>query len=228
MNLVQVYVENNNAHWIQKNIFVQNWTTRTLDHWIPTNKQLEVLNDQSQYRFVVGGRRVGKTDIIIVDALCNAIRHDNVECIILTRFNNISSIIMKCIEDRMEMSPTAMAKYSKCDRQSLYFTNGSSIKVRKYERLKDANLRTCDYIYIDEAFDILLPHYLDMIIDQNPTVKITAVGTPHTHSRISFGEINPCFKVHHIPVTDPNMIENQRNLCYNEEVYRTNILGEFI
>lgn len=231
MNLVQSYIENDNAHWIRNNLYVQNWTTGTLDHWIPSDQQLEVLSDKSQYRLVAGGRRVGKTDIIVVDSIGNAIRNANTECIILTPYNNMASVLVSAILDRIDTSPIVRKQFDKVERQNIYFNNGSRIHVRKYDRPADANLNTCNYLYIDEVFRLLAqaPRFLTNITEQRPGISILATGSP------CIGAINvvdPRFTLHRLPMTECSMVTEEMIESMRSQLdslrFRTEVLGELL
>jgi hypothetical protein len=229
--IVVTSIEKDNLHWICSNIYTQNWAAHTLTNWFPTDQQLRVLSDKSQYRLVAGGRRVGKTDIIVVDSISNAVRNANTECVILTPYNNVASIIVSAIMDRIETSPIVRKQLTRIERQSIYFNNGSSIKVRKYDRAADANLRECSFLYIDEVFRFVSqsPRFLTNIIDYRPEVKIMVVGTPMIDS---INNIDPRFSLHRMPMMECSMvnremIESMRSQL-DEPLFRIEVLGELL
>jgi hypothetical protein len=232
MNLVRSYIGKDNLHWIRNNIYIQNWSTKNVTNWTPSNQQLKVLSDKSQYRFVAGGRRVGKTDLIVVDSICNAIRHAHTECVILTPYNNMASILAYAIMDRIETSPMVRMQFKKIERQNIYFNNGSSIKVRKYDRAADANLNECKYLYIDEIFMFLVQstRFLAKFIEYRPEMNIMAAGTPCGINSRSY--IDSHFSLHHLPMTEcsmitEEMIESMRGQ-YDDTLFRTEVLGELL
>jgi hypothetical protein len=169
MNLVLEYIQQSPVSWINKNIV----------HTEFTPGQEQVINDKSQYRFILAKRQAGKTFIISNEALYHAIKEPMSEIVIIAPTTASCNCNIHMILDLIKRSPYIKDCLLKVTRDALTFTNGSIIRTNIVRNFNDTGCRY-KYIYIDEFYNVDrdIREVINYVMNYYPQAKILITGTP--------------------------------------------------
>lgn len=137
-------------------------------NWHAREYQAEILRSKALRKLVRAGRRTGKTDTLIVDAIWRAYTNGQVVdedgatrpfvCLIITPFEDQVGTIFDRIRELIRNSPAVSASVERDTKnpQLIQFKNGSQIKgftagTKSGSEAGKIRGQRADYIYLDEA-----------------------------------------------------------------------------
>jgi hypothetical protein len=230
MNLVEYYLTHNNLYWIRNNVKLYDFHTGQAQNIIPSNQQLQYLQDKSLYKFIIHGRRVGMTTAMIADAMQKVCNTPNRECLILTAYSRATECLRHMAFDMIELSPVIRNTFEDVDRNSLMFNNGSVLKFRYMGRIEDVNINTPNDVYFDQCFrlrDSLL-YDLTNRLKQRSDVSMTFATTPDHDSDEN---IFDSFTFFRFPATESSIVSPETIARMYEEIptelFRREVLAQY-
>lgn len=229
--------------WAQ--VFVQafNPISKKTEPWIARWYQVEMLRDKSQKKVARCGRRTGKTETMVIDALHRTHKNKNYRCLVITPYENQVRLIFMRIKELVEGSPLLKKEKLKmtANPYQIVFRNGSAIlgfTTGASSGSGGASIRgqRADYIYMDEIdymgdgdFDTVTTiaaerNDIGIFMSSTPTGRRSKFYEACTNKKMGYNE-------HYHPSThNPNWgpaMEAEFRAQLSEQGYIHEILAEF-
>lgn len=202
----------------------------------PYAYQLAVLKDKSKQIAVRAGRQVGKTTVLAMRTLYDALENKDWEIILVAPVFRQSTYLFQKIKEVLAKHPEISR--TKESAKDVFFSNGSKIYCLPAGSGLDAGDRIRGFspqeIVVDEAD--MIPENTWVVLE--PSLirtggKLILSSTPKRNiGRFYEAFKDPSFSTYHIPATEcpdikPEYIERQKELLSAED-FKREILGEFV
>lgn len=231
----EIQLKKNKLLWAKKFL---GWSTYNAERKYDQFYQREMLNCNAKLRTMRLGRRMGKTEVVTVDALHYAQTNPGKTVMIIGPFQNLIDEIFDRIAALLDSETSAFTEGYERKRQPnvIRLPNGSQIKGFT-TGLNGDSIRgqSADRIYFDEAAYIPPTAFRSVmaLLMDNPNVSITATSTPSA-VQTNFKKWcleDPDWKQFHFQSTlFPyfNEIEHTLRATYTGDDFALEVLAEFI
>lgn len=236
-NLIEILQDP--VKWAQLFVRVFNPVTKQEGPWLARWYQTKMLRDNSIKKVYRCGRRIGKTETMIIDMLWKAFTRKNFRIVIVTPYENQIRLIFMRINEILMSSPL-LSKEIITNTKNPYvlkIRNGAAI-VGFTAGNDAASVRgqKADWIYLDEV-DYMSDVCYDAVTTiaaERADIGITMSSTPtgkRSHFYKACKDKNMGFTEHYHPSTDnpgwDERMESQFRAQLTEQAYVHEILAEF-
>lgn len=232
---IDIQLSKNKLMWAKEML---NWGTYNAERKFDQFYQRLMLSCTAKLKTMRLGRRMGKSEVVIVDALQYAITNPGKTVLIIGPFQNLIDEIFDRLAKMLDSPMSAFGSGYERKRQPnvIRLPNGSQIKGFTTGMNGDSiRGQSGDRIYFDEASYIPSTAFrsvLALLMD-NPNVCITATSTPSA-IETKFKDwclLDPLWKEFHYPSTIlPYFkdLESSIKSSYTKDDYSLEVLAEFI
>ena len=227
------------ALWSQAFLRTFNPETKKTGPWVPRWYQVEMLRDQSRRKVYRCGRRIGKTETMIVDMLHKACTNNNFRILVAAPFENQIRLIFMRINELVRDSPLLKDQITRSTKNPyiIEFENGSAILgFTTGDSAASIRGQRADWIYMDEI-DFMSENCFDVVTSiaaERETIGITCSSTPtgkRSHFYKMCTDASMGYSQHYHPSMDnPNWgkkMDAEFRAQLTEQGYIHEVLAEF-
>jgi len=200
--------------WAKHFLITNNALTKKMGPWEARDYQIEMMRDPSLKKVYRCGRRIGKSETMIVEALHKAFTHKLYRVLFVTPYENQVNLVFMRMKELIGQSPLVKAQLVtfKSSPYTVEFKNGSKILgfttgAASGSGAASVRGQRADYIFMDELDYMGADDYstISAIAGERADIGMTASSTP-TGKRGTFYEMctNPKYGYteHYHPSTD--------------------------
>lgn len=232
---IDIQLQKNKLLWAKEFL---GWGTYNVEREFNQFYQMEMLNCTAKLRAMRLGRRMGKTEVVTVDALHYALTNPGKNVLIIGPFQNLIDEIFDRISNLIDNENSAFQGQYERKRQpnEIRLANGSVIKGFTTGQNGDSiRGQSADRIYFDEAAYIPPTAFRSVmaLLMDNKNVSITATSTPsavETNFRKWCNEDPKWKDFHYASTLFPyfHEIEDTLRSTYTGDDFSLEVLAEFI
>ena len=229
--------------WAKAFVVAVNPETKKTGPWIARDYQAEILRNRDVRKVYRMGRRLGKSECMIVDALWQVCTHKNYRVLFITPYENQVELIFRRIREIVNDSPMIKDEISRIKNSpyTVEFNNGSVILgfttgAASGSGAASVRGQRADWLFLDELDYMAENDYSTVaaIANERSDIGITASSTP-TGRRGTFYSMccDPNFHYTHwhfpsqrSPLWDDEM-EQRARAEYSQQQYEHEVLAEF-
>lgn len=229
--------------WAKAFVVAVNPETKKTGPWIARDYQAEILRNRDVRKVYRMGRRLGKSECMIVDALWQVCTHKNYRVLFITPYENQVELIFRRIREIVNDSPMIKEEISRIKNSpyTVEFNNGSVILgfttgAASGSGAASVRGQRADWLFLDELDYMAENDYSTVaaIANERSDIGITASSTP-TGRRGTFYSMccDPNFHYTHwhfpsqrSPLWDDEM-EQRARAEYSQQQYEHEVLAEF-
>ena len=229
--------------WAQAFIVSNNPTTKKYGPWIARDYQIEMMRDKSLRKVYRCGRRLGKTDTMVIEGLHKVFTHKNYRVLYITPYENQVNLIFMRMRELIHDSPLIKNEIVKMKNSpyTIQFRNGSVIMgfttgASSGSGAASVRGQRADWLMLDELDYMGAEDYatVSMIANERADIGITASSTP-TGKRGTFYQMCTDQKMgftehYHDSFANPNYtkeIDDQNKITLTCGQYEHEILAVF-
>lgn len=229
--------------WAKAFVVAVNPETKKTGPWVARDYQAEILRNRDVRKVYRMGRRLGKSECMIVDALWQVCTHRNYRVLFITPYENQVELIFRRIREIVNDSPMIKNEISRIKNSpyTVEFNNGSVILgfttgAASGSGAASVRGQRADWLFLDELDYMAENDYSTVaaIANERSDIGITASSTP-TGRRGTFYSMccDPNFHYTHwhfpsqrSPLWDDEM-EQRARAEYSQQQYEHEVLAEF-
>lgn len=231
------------VYWAKAFLMTNNPKTKRLEHWSARDYQMEMLRDNHTRVVYRCGRRIGKTETMVVGGLHKAGTNKNYRILYVTPYENQVNLIFMRMRELIQDSPLLkkQIKRMKNSPYTIEFTNGSVIMgfttgASSGSGAASVRGQRADWIYLDEVDYMGENDYSTVaaIAGERAEIGITASSTPTgkrgTFYRMCKDESFGYVEHFHPSMHNPNWckeMEDRFHSEFSDIQYEHEILAEF-
>lgn len=229
--------------WAKAFIIAMNPETKKYGPWIARDYQAEILRNRDVRKVYRMGRRLGKSECMIIDALWQVCTHKNYRVLFITPYENQVELVFRRMREIVAESPLVKKEVSRIKNSpyTVEFNNGSVILgfttgAASGSGAASVRGQRADWLFLDELDYMAENDYstVSAIANERSDIGITASSTP-TGRRDTFYKMccDPDFGYTHwhfpsqrSPLWNQEM-EDRARAEYNQQQYEHEVLAEF-
>lgn len=173
--------------WARHFLITNNALTKKMGPWEARDYQEEMMRDTSLKKVYRCGRRIGKSETMIVEALHKAFTHNLYRVLFVTPYENQVNLVFMRMKELIEQSPLVKAQVVtfKSSPYTVEFKNGSKILgfttgAASGSGAASVRGQRADWIFMDEIDYMGAEDYstISAIAGERPDIGMTASSTP--------------------------------------------------